>query len=167
MSRSSHGRTEAFNRAQGRQRLDFARKSHEAAELVGSDLDDTYAAKIAVSLNVLAGISAADAIGAAAVGERWRDEDHGGAIGFLRSVTPDTAPSKHLATLLDLKDAAHYSTALTHTDTQKKAERASSALIEKPAPCSPDRLDRSPWPLAISTNQICKQSARESAKSRP
>lgn len=40
MSRSSRGRTEVFNRAQGRHRLDFARKCHETAELVGSDRDD-------------------------------------------------------------------------------------------------------------------------------
>lgn len=130
MSRSSRGRTEAFNRAQGRQRLDYARKCHEAGELVGSDHDDTYAGKVAVSLYVLAGISAADAIGAGAVGERWRGEDHGGAIGFLRSAVLDDKPSKHLSLLLDLKDTAHYSTALVTTETQKKAERASAALIE-------------------------------------
>lgn len=131
MSRSSRGRTEAFSRAQGRLRLDYARKCHEAADLVGSDVDDTYAAKVAVSLYVLAGISAADAIGAGAVGERWRGEDHAGAIGFLRSTVPDDKPSRHLATVLDLKDTAHYSTALINTDAQKKAERASAALIAK------------------------------------
>lgn len=80
MSRSSRGRTEAFHRAQGRQRLDYACKCHEAGHLVGSDLADTYAAKVAVSLYVLAGISASDAIGAGAIGERWRGEDHAGAI---------------------------------------------------------------------------------------
>lgn len=131
MSRSSRGRTEAFNRAQGRQRLNYARKCHEAGELVGSDVDDTYAAKVAVSLYVLAGISAADAIGAGAVGERWRGEDHAGAIGFLRSAIPDDKPSKHLTTLLDLKDTAHYSTALINADARKKAERASASLIVK------------------------------------
>lgn len=130
MSRSSRGRTEAFNRAQGRQRLDYARKCHEAAELVGSDLDDTYAGKVAVSLYILAGISSADAIGAGAVGERWRGEDHGGAIGFLRGAVPGDRPSKHLSTLLDLKDTAHYSTALINIEQQKKAARASAALIE-------------------------------------
>ncbi|MGH3343558.1 MAG: hypothetical protein ACRDPK_11900 [Carbonactinosporaceae bacterium] len=131
MSRSGRGRTETFNRAQGRQRLDYARKCHEAAELVGSDHDDTYAGKVAVSLYVLAGISAADAIGAGSVGERWRGEDHAGAIGFLRTAVPDVRPSTQLSTLLDLKDTAHYSTALINTDAQKKAERASAALIEK------------------------------------
>lgn len=131
MSRASRGRTEAFNRAQGRQRLDYARRCHDAAELVGSDTDDTYAGKVAVSLYVLAGISAADAIGAGAVGERWRGEDHAGAIRFLRGAVPDERPSKHLSTLLDLKDTAHYSTALINAEVQKKAERASAALIEK------------------------------------
>lgn len=131
MSRSSRGRTEAFNRAQGRQRLDFARRCHEAADLVGSDSDDPYAAKVAVSLYVLAGISASDAVGAGAVGERWRGEDHGGAIRFLRTAVPDDRPSKHLSTLLDLKDIAHYSTALITAEAQRRAARASSALIEK------------------------------------
>lgn len=130
MRRSGRGRTEAFNRAQGQQRLDYSRKCHEAAELVGSDVEDTYAAKVAVSLYVLAGISAADAIGAAAVGERWRGEDHAGAIGFIRGAVPDDKPSKHLSTLLDLKDTAHYSTALINAAEQRKAERASAALIE-------------------------------------
>lgn len=131
MSRPSRGRTEKFNRAQGRQRFDYARKCHEAAELVGSDVDDTYAAKVAVSLYVLAGIAAADAIGAGAVGERWRGEDHAGAIAFLRSAVPDDKPSKHLATLLDLKDIAHYSTALVNADAKKRAERASAALLHQ------------------------------------
>lgn len=131
MSRVSRGRTEVFNRAQGRQRLDFARKCHETAELVGSDRDDTYAGKVAVSLYVLAGIASADAIGAGSIGERWRGEDHRGAIAFLRSAVPSDQPSKHLSALLDLKDTAHYSIALINVDAQKKAERASAALIEK------------------------------------
>lgn len=129
MTRSGRGRSEPFTRAQGVQRLDYARTCHEYAELVGTDADDTYAAKVAVSLYVLAGISAADAIGAGAVGERWRGEGHGGAIAFLRAALADSAPSRHLATLLDLKDAAHYSTVLINTDARRRAERASASLI--------------------------------------
>lgn len=79
MSRSGRGRTQPFNRSQGRERLEYARRCHEAAELVGSDDTDSYAAKVAVSLYVLAGIAASDAICGVSVGERWRGEDHRGA----------------------------------------------------------------------------------------
>ncbi len=114
-----HGRTEGFDHVQGRQRLNYARQCHEAGELVGSDNDDTYAGMLAVSRYVLAGTLAARAIGAGAVGERWRREDHGSAIGLLRSPIADDKPSKHLSTLLDLKDAAHYSTVSINTSAEE------------------------------------------------
>lgn len=131
MSRSGRGRTQPFNRSQGRERLEYARRCHEAAELVGSDDTDSYAAKVAVSLYVLAGIAASDAICGVSVGERWRGEDHRGAIAVLRDATPDAEPSRHLATLLDLKDVAHYSTSLIDSAAERKAMRASAALVEK------------------------------------
>lgn len=94
MSRSSRGRTEVFDRAQGRHRLDFARKCHETAELVGSDRDDTYAGKVAVSLYVLAGIASADAIGAGSIGmSRSAATDHGRTPGDSALSPPAAASS--------------------------------------------------------------------------
>lgn len=129
--RSSKGRTQAFTRVQSRQRLEYARRCHEAGELVGSDDSDSYAAKVAVSLYVLAGIAASDAICGAAIGERWRGDNHRGAVSLLREAIIDQAPGKSLDTLLDLKDAAHYSTAIIDVAAEKRAGRASALLVAK------------------------------------
>ena len=62
MSRAGRSGTQPFTRTQARQRLSYGRKCFDVAELIGDDPDDDWAPKVAVSLNVLAGIAAADAI---------------------------------------------------------------------------------------------------------
>lgn len=132
MSRAK-GRREPFNSAQAADRLGYARKCHELGVLGGDDPDDVYASKVAVSLYVLAGIAAADAICGVRIGERWRGEDHRGALIVLDEAVPREELGKLLGALLDLKDKAQYSPALIRAAEEIKARRVSEQLIRHAA----------------------------------
>ena len=133
MSRAGKGGLQPFTRTQARQRLDFGRKCFEVADLIGDDPNDDWAPKVAVSLHVLAGIAAADAITGALQGERWRGADHRGAVGLLDAVTGTKAAGKALSDLLDLKDKAQYSPHLVSTVEEKQATRRAQHLLDKAA----------------------------------
>ena len=106
MSRAGKSGTQPFTRTQARQRLSYGRKCFDVAELIGDDPDDDWAPKVAVSLNVLAGIAAADAITGA--------KDAGGALGEL----------------LDLKDKAQYSPHLVSSAEEMQASRRAQRLLD-------------------------------------
>lgn len=128
MSRAK-GRRELFNKAQATARLGYARKCYELGVLGGEEPEDTYAAKVAVTLYVLAGIASADAICGMRIGERWRGEDHRGAVILLDEAVPKQQLGKLLASLLDLKDKAQYSPALIRAAEETRARRVSEQLI--------------------------------------
>lgn len=132
MSRAK-GRREPFNSAQAVDRLGYARKCHDLGVLGGDDPDDAYASKVAVSLYVLAGIAAADAICGVRIGERWRGEDHRSAVILLDEAVPREELGRLLGALLDLKDNAQYSPALIRAAEEIKARRVSEQLIGQAA----------------------------------
>ena len=107
MSRAGKSGTQPFTRTQARQRLSYGRKCFDVAELIGDD--DDWAPKVAVSLNVLAGIAAADAITGA--------KDAGRALGEL----------------LDLKDKAQYSPHLVSSAEEMQASRRAQRLLDTAA----------------------------------
>jgi hypothetical protein len=133
MSRAGKSGLQPCTRTQARQRLDYGRKCFDVADLIGEDPDDDWAPKVAVSLHVLAGIAAADAITGALQGERWRGADHRGAIALLGEVTGSRDAGKALSDLLDLKDKAQYSPHLVSAAEEKQATRRAAHLIERAA----------------------------------
>lgn len=133
MSRAGKSGLQPFTRTQARQRLNYGQKCFEVADLISDDPDDDWTPKVAVSLHVLAGIAAADAITGALQGERWRGSDHRGAIGLLDDVTGSKETGKALGYLLDLKDKAQYSPNLVSAAEEKQATRRAQQLLDRAA----------------------------------
>lgn len=133
MSRAGKSGLQPFTRTQTRQRLDYGQKCFEVADVISGDPDDDWTPKVAVSLHVLAGIAAADAITGARQGERWRGSDHRGAIALLDAVTGAKDAGKALSDLLDLKDKAQYSPHLVSASEEKQATRRAKQLLGKAA----------------------------------
>ena len=99
--------------------------------MAASDSSSEWFRTVAVSLYVLAGIAAGDALCAAALGKRSRGQDHREAVRLLSTVEPDgAAHASSLRTLLDYKDGAHYSPSLIDQAAEKKALRAAQSLVE-------------------------------------
>jgi hypothetical protein len=105
------GRTQRCSAAQGRTRLEHARKFLDVAELVageGGDGDIEYASA-AAALAVLAGIAASDAACCTALGRRARGQDHRQATELVEQIIPGgKRAASSLRRLLSLKDEAHY-----------------------------------------------------------
>ncbi|WP_440712785.1 hypothetical protein [Gordonia sp. FQ] len=103
----------------------------------------TDVADAAVTLFVHAGIAAADAICAAALGKYARGQDHGEAVGLLNSVDPESA--RALNTLLGMKTGPG-------TATPRSAERNWPGRSGPPANWSTapgsEPVRDLPWPRA-------------------
>ncbi|GAA2170965.1 hypothetical protein GCM10009846_03170 [Agrococcus versicolor] len=103
----------------------FLRVAEDAIELD----DGSGVADAAVTLLVHAGIAAADAICARAIGAHAQGQDHRDAIALLASVDRDA--SKDLETLLAMKTRAGYGHDPISGDRLRRAERAARALVER------------------------------------
>lgn len=91
--------------------------------------DDKEVSDAAVTLYVHAGIAAADAICAAAVGKHAQGSDHRQAISLLATV--DKEASNWLRTLLGMKIRAGYEYNPTSGMDLRRAERAARSLVSK------------------------------------
>lgn len=107
---------------EGRGRRQVAEKYLEVASLI--DSEDGAAINVCVGVAVLAGIAAADAICAAALGERYSGPDHEVAVEVLSRV--DSKLGKQLRDLVTLKTTSHYGFGLLQ---RKSALRCANALV--------------------------------------
>jgi hypothetical protein len=117
--------TRAADRAWARGRRKVGEKYLEVATVV--DSEDGEAINVCVGLLTLAGIAAADAICAAALGERYSGPDHVAAATLLGRV--DRKLGVKLKSLVDLKPGAHYGTALLSARQRKTAMSAATDLV--------------------------------------
>jgi hypothetical protein len=102
-------RTQPCSKAQGRKRLEHARKFLEVAEMTAGEAGDVEYASAAATLAVLAGIAASDAACCAALGRRSRGQEHMQATELVEQVVPGgTQAANALRRLLNLKDEAQY-----------------------------------------------------------
>lgn len=130
MTRAS-GRSQKCSAREARSRLAHAAKFLEVAEIAaGEGEHDPEYASVAVSLAVLAGIAAADAACCKALGERSRSQDHQDATRFVKRVAGGEAAARPLASLLSLKDEAHYGFFDAGAAELKRALRQARALLE-------------------------------------
>ena len=108
MTRSRSRRTQTCSEAEGRSRLDQARKFQDVADLSASEADTDYTS-VAAALAVLAGIAAADAACCKALGRRSRGQDHHEAEDLVRQIVPGGRDAANaLRRLINMKDEAHY-----------------------------------------------------------
>lgn len=117
--------TKATRPGDGRGRRQVAEKYLDVANLI--DSEDGAAINVCVGVAVLAGIAAADAICAAALGERYSGQDHEAAAELLARV--DTNLGKQLRNLVALKTTSHYGFGLLSPTQRKAALRCASALV--------------------------------------
>jgi hypothetical protein len=110
---------------EGRGRRQVAEKYLEVASLI--DSEDGTAINVCVGVAVLAGIAAADAICAAALGERYSGPDHDVAVEVLSRV--DAKLGKQLRDLVTLKTTSHYGFGLLTPSQRKTAVRCATALV--------------------------------------
>ncbi len=110
---------------EGRGRRQVAEKYLEVAGLI--DSEDGTAINVCVGVAVLAGIAAADAICAAALGERYSGPDHDVAVEILSRV--DSKLGKQLRDLVTLKTTSHYGFGLLTPSQRKSAVRCATALV--------------------------------------
>jgi hypothetical protein len=110
---------------EGRGRRQVAEKYLEVASLI--DSEDGTAINVCVGVAVLAGIAAADAICAAALGERYSGPDHEVAVEVLSRV--DAKLGKQLRDLVTLKTTSHYGFGLLTPSQRKTAIRCATALV--------------------------------------
>lgn len=102
----------------------FLQVADDARELA----DELTVTDAAVTLYVHAGIAAADAICAKALGKYSRGENHQQAIQLLSTVNKDA--SNQLKTLLTMKTRAGYGYSPAGSQELLRAERAARALVE-------------------------------------
>ena len=110
---------------EGRGRRQVAEKYLEVATLI--DSEDGAAVNVCVGVAVLAGIAAADAICAAAHGERYSGQDHEAAADLLTRVDKDLG--KLLRDLIRLKSTSHYGFGLLSPAQRRTALRCATALV--------------------------------------
>ena len=117
------GPAEARRRARmARSYLDVA----EQADLAESDEGRNVAAGNAV----LAAIAAADALCCLRLGRHARGQSHQEATTLLRTIRPDGSTlAKDLATVLGVKDAAHYGTVFVSRTVLRSTLRAAMRLV--------------------------------------
>lgn len=119
--------TKATQPGEGRGRRRVAEKYLEVANLI--DSEDGAAINVCVGVAVLAGIAAADAVCAAALGERYSGQDHEAAAEVLGRV--DAKLGKHLRDLVTLKTTSHYGFGLLSAAQRKTALRSASTLVSE------------------------------------
>jgi hypothetical protein len=102
----------------------------EVAELAGLE-EAAEARNVAAGNGVLAGIAASDALCCARLGRRHRGQDHQGAIELLGRIRPDGAAlARALATVLAIKDPAHYGHEFISDPRLKATLRTATQLVE-------------------------------------
>jgi hypothetical protein len=117
--------TSASKPGEGAGRRRVAEKYLEVADLI--DAEDGAAINVCVGVAVLAGIAAADAICAAALGERYSGPDHDVAVEVLSRV--DSKLGKQLRDLVALKSLSHYGFNLLTSAQRKTALRCAASLV--------------------------------------
>lgn len=131
MSPTSRGKTVPADDTVRRGRLtksqQFLGVAEEARVLAGDDTGSVGDA--AVTLYVHAGIAAADAICAGALGYHAQGQDHQNAISLLASV--DHQAAQALAVLLRMKTRAGYGHDPISEENLRRASRAASALVQR------------------------------------
>lgn len=116
--------------AEARTRVKIARKYLEMAELAQTE-DALEARSVGAGNAVLAGIAASDAICCTRLRRRHRGQDHAGAVPLLRSVEPEGRNlADDLATVLAIKDPAHYGIAFVTEAKLRTTIRAATRLVE-------------------------------------
>lgn len=116
-------KTRAGRLAKAKQFLQVGDDARELAE------DDAEVADAAVTLYVHAGIAAADAICAMALGKYAQGENHQQAIRLLETV--DKEASKHLKTLLGMKTRAGYGYDPVSSQDLTRAARAARSMVDR------------------------------------
>lgn len=122
-------RTQAADRPQARVLVERSTALLTAADLLIDDADPAHHSA-AAAVAVIAGIAAADALCATALGRRSRGRDHRSAVDLLRQAVPDDPRlADALGGLLDVKDKAHYGVTLVKHDDALRAVRGAHALL--------------------------------------
>ncbi|MGO1393767.1 hypothetical protein [Agrococcus casei] len=103
----------------------FLQVADDAIELA----DETDVADAAATLYIHAGIAAADAICAAALGKHAKGQDHQQAVTLLAST--DREASKWLNTLLTMKTRAGYGHDPTSDSALRRLQRAAQSLVNR------------------------------------
>ncbi len=116
-------------RAEARQRVRMARTYLDVADQ--SSLGESDEGRnVAAGNAVLAAIAAADALCCLRLGRHARGRDHQEATALLKSVRPDgSALAKDVATVLGVKDAAHYGTVFVSPTVLRSTLRAATRLV--------------------------------------
>lgn len=127
--KNTNARTIAAGKLVRQGRLGKAKQFLRVADDTRELARDDDVADACVSLYVLAGIAAADAICAGALGEHAQGEDHQAAITLLASV--DKKASNSLGLLLGMKTRAGYGHDPISGTKLISAERAARSLVEK------------------------------------
>ena len=104
----------------------FLSVADEALDLADTEND---VADAAVTLYVHAGIAAADAICAAALGLHAKGSDHAQAVTLLAEV--DKPASRQLSTLIGMKTRAGYGHDPMNSDQLRRARRAAQSLVNR------------------------------------
>lgn len=125
--RSSDSRTVPADKAVQGGRLAKAKQFLQVAEDAQDLSDGTDVADAAVTLYVHAGIAAADAICARALGRHAKGQDHQDAIALLATV--DRSAANALSTLLAMKTRAGYGHDPISGTTLTRAQRAARSLV--------------------------------------
>ena len=85
---------------------------------------------VAAGNAVLAAIAAADALCCLRLGRHPRGQAHQDAAGLLKTIRPDgPALARDLATVLGVKDAAHYGTVFVSPSVLRSTLRAAGRLV--------------------------------------
>ncbi|MEJ1089248.1 hypothetical protein WDU99_13075 [Microbacterium sp. Mu-80] len=119
--------TRASDMTDGRARLHIGKKYLEVADLLAGETGE--AINVCVGVAVLAGIAAADAICAVALGERYSGPDHKGAVTLLTRVDHDLG--RRLSRLIGLKSESQYGAGLLTAHDRTVSLREATALIEE------------------------------------
>ncbi len=113
-----------------RNRLRVARMYLEVAVLAAQEHIEE-ARNVAAGNAVLAAIAASDAICCLRLGRRHRGQNHQGALGLLSRVQPEGPTlSKALATVLAIKDPAHYGESFVSDAKLKATLRSAERIVE-------------------------------------
>lgn len=124
-----HTRTVAADKIVRQGRLAKAKQFLHVADDARELADGEDVADATVTLYVHAGIAAADAICAGALGKHARGQDHQGAVALLASV--DKKASTSLSVLLGMKNRAGYGHDPISDINLARAERAARFLVER------------------------------------
>lgn len=119
-------RQAACGREEARRRTAVAALYFQVADIAAGD-DADAANNVAAGNAVLAGIAAADALCCVRLGKRSRAQDHHAAVTMLEQVNAGLA--KDLATVLAIKDLAHYGESFLGDTRLTSTLRAASRLV--------------------------------------